>query len=90
MSITRVGNILALPEVLATLPSNALRVKSWDNTHSPITQQVVANTLRANGLTFERVFDASHGRRYLLFVYESMEQRRQCFDLLTRPQGTNQ
>jgi hypothetical protein len=82
--ITEKGLITGPADLIEKLPAAAFRVKSWDNTHSPKTQ---AEAYRALGgdVRAESIFDARHGRRYMLFVYRTHEERKACWDHHTRP-----
>lgn len=60
----------------------AYKVTSWQNDKSPKTQASFFALMRAHGLAAESVFDAAHGRRYLLFVYATREGRKECWDVL--------
>jgi hypothetical protein len=79
------GLIVGNWQVLADLPKAAFKVISWDNSRSPKTRQATFDALRAEGLIGESVFDAAHGRRYILFVYADAAGRAACWDFLTSP-----
>lgn len=88
MTTARRAHVIADQTIMAQLPAAAFKVKSWDSAHSPATQNAVSALCRANGWVDERVFDAAHGRRYVLFVYPmnvttpTNHARRNCFDTL--------
>lgn len=93
--IARLANMVGQNEILVfveTYVPASVRVVSFDNTHSPITQQSIETLARHKGWQTERVFDAAHGRRYLLLVYPSdtpyvnikpNPHRVACWDFLT-------
>ena len=88
MATARKANVIADQTILARLPKAAFKVVSWDNSHSPATQNAVQALSRANGWCEERIFDAAHGRRYVLFIYPMpapgmrSSARNNCYDTL--------
>jgi len=81
-------------DLIETYVPASKRVVSFDDKHSPVTQQYIETLARHKGWQTERVFDAAHGRRYLLFVYPRDTEygglrpnphRTACFDFLTSP-----
>lgn len=88
MPTARNAHVIADQTILATLPAAAFKVRSWDNAHSPATQKTVTELCQARGWVDERVFDAAHGRRYVLFIYPAASltsgghARRNCFETL--------
>ena len=81
--IIRRGLITGPAALLDILPVAAFKVTSWDNSHSPKTQQRVWDRCHAVGARAESIFDAAHGHRYMLFVYRSREERKACWDFHT-------
>lgn len=77
------GLIVGPSDILATLPANAFKVTSWQNDRSPKTQDATYAILRAANVRGESKFDAAHGRRYMLFVYRTADERRACWAFLT-------
>lgn len=89
MAFTQKGLIVASAEMHAAIQAaapNAYKVTSWQNDRSPKTQKSLCDLLRAPpfGHYSESVFDAPHGFRYLLFVYRTPEERRACWNVLTK------
>lgn len=95
--VTRRANMVGQDDILALIETYvpaSVRVVSFDNKHSPVAQQSIETLARHKGWQTERVFDAAHGRRYLLFVYPSDTEhvglrpnphRTACFDFLCAP-----
>ena len=77
------GLITGPHELLNILPKGAFKVSSWQNGKSPKAQTETYNVLAKVGAYAESIFDARHGRRYMLFVYGSKDQRRMCWDFHT-------
>jgi hypothetical protein len=85
VAVSRCGNIVANNSALDTVSAHcplAFRIKSFDNAHSQKTQRALSDVMRGYGFTCESVFDAAHGRRYMLFVYANREERKACFDFI--------
>lgn len=88
LAISRRGNIVANNSVLETVSAHcplAFKVKSFDNSHSPKTQRALCEVMRGYGFTCESIFDAAHGRRYMLFIYAGREGRKACFEFVCAP-----
>ena len=74
----------AAHDFLSAHAHQVYRVTSFDNHHSPKTQRKACDMLHAKGYKMESVFDAAHGRRYMCFVYSTPEERKACWDFLTK------
>ncbi len=79
-TIAKRGLITGPHELLNILPEGAFKVTSWQHGKSPKTQDATWKAIKDAGAYAESIFDASHGRRYMLFVYGSKEQRKMCWD----------
>ena len=66
--------------VLATDAPNAYKVKDWANGKQPMTSAQACSALIRAGFHLETVFDAAHGRRYVLFAYCTPQGRVGCWD----------
>lgn len=91
----RIGNIITSPEIAKTLPKRLVAMKSWDNSAF---RSATWSSLDKTGLYWESVFDAAHGRRYVLFLFKSAGYspltgehiasnralRNECFDALSK------
>lgn len=77
------GIITGPHELLNLLPKAAFKVTSWQHGKSPKAQDATWKALQDAGAYGESIFDARHGRRYMLFVYASKEQRKKCWDFHT-------
>lgn len=82
-TIAEKGLVTGPKDLLDKMPAASFRVKSWDNTHSPKTQKAAFEALGGD-VRAESIFDARHGRRYMLFVYRSREERQACWAFHTR------
>ena len=92
MTYARKANVVADAAILDALPKVAFKIRSWDNNHARKSQDQVFAFCRLNiskgenglaPLTWEAVFDAAHGRRYMLFIYRDAAGRKACWDCLT-------
>lgn len=66
------GLIIASPAAHFLISAHcpeAYRIRSFENKRSPKTQAKLRAVLLMREYLFESVFDAQHGKRYLLFVY---------------------
>ena len=78
--IVKAGLVVGPLDIVGALPIAVRRVNSWDSYTAPKSQKAVLDFLNTKNAMWESIFDASHGRRYMLFVYRSREERRACFD----------
>lgn len=85
MAVVRIGQFVGERDALAWLGTDReLRaVKSWQNGMAPKTSDKIKAAARGASMALEPVFDAAHGRRYLCFVYATLDQRKACWDHLT-------
>jgi hypothetical protein len=95
--VTRRANMIGQEHILdliETYVPSSMKVRSFDNKHSPITQQSIETLARHEGWQTERVYDAAHGRRYILFVFPGdanyvgirpNPHRTACYDFLCAP-----
>lgn len=83
MSITQRGLVVGPTSLLNKLPASAFKVASWQNGRSPKAQAATGAVVKGLCAAAESVFDAAHGRRYMLFVFTTREQRKACWDFLT-------
>lgn len=83
MAIIRVGNVVADKSVFGKLPTRATKVSSWDSASSPITYAETYRVIEELGLIGQRLFDAAHGFRFILLVYETAAQKSDIMDFLT-------
>lgn len=87
----RKGNVVADERVFDWLPAAPVKVRSWQDSVAPATRAAANEAARKSGYVIESVFDASHGRRYLAFIYpyandaDRAAGRRACWDCLTAP-----
>ena len=81
------GLVTGPHELLNILPKGAFKVVSWQNGRSPKAQAETFAALAKAGAYAESIFDARHGRRHMLFVYGSKEQRKKCWDFHTGSAG---
>lgn len=86
-TFTQTGLIVASNAVHTALKSaipGAYKVTSWQNDRSPKTQDKFWSWIKSQNLCAESVFDAAHGRRYILFIYQGNgDGRRACWDCIT-------
>lgn len=81
--ITR-GLVHGPKDILDQLPKSVERVTSWQNGKSEKTWNQVVDTLRRFDFVFtESKLDASHGRRYMLFIYRNDKERAAIWDHIT-------
>jgi hypothetical protein len=88
MTIKQRGLIVASDETHVLISATvhlAYRIKSFSNGKSPKTWAALRTMLDAKRLASESIFDAAHGKRYILFVYKDAAERKACWDHLTRP-----
>jgi hypothetical protein len=78
------GLVIAPKEVFEWLPKRALKVKDWGNNKSPATWHDTNAVAHQKGYMLELIFDAAHGRRYMLFIYKAKEGRKACWDFITK------
>jgi hypothetical protein len=83
MNIETRGLVTGPKEVLDKLPKRAFRVASWDDRRAPATQEATTKAVRAIEAFAASVFDASHGKRYMLFVYRTIDEHRACWRAIT-------
>lgn len=79
MPIIEKGLVTGPQDLLDKMPAASFRIASWDNHHSPKTQKLAYAALGGD-VRAESIFDARHGRRYMLFVYRTREERKACWD----------
>jgi hypothetical protein len=82
----RFGMIVTSPEIAATLPRNVKAIKSWGNN---VIGTKANEWVKASGLYSESIYDAAHGRRYILMLIpmsdnreQFQQQRSACFDAI--------
>lgn len=85
MAIIRKGNVLGEGGLLALLPKNAFKVRSWSAGYSEASRAKTYEACTKNGLTLEPIFDKCDGKEmlYLAFVYSNngiYENRRLCLE----------
>ena len=79
------GLVIGPYDLLESLPKVAFKVSSWQDRKSPQSQLATYAALKSAGAYAESIFDAAHGRRYVLFVYRDKSERVACFDYHCRP-----
>jgi len=85
---TRIANVVASSEaheIIRRDAACAYAVADFGNGRSPGCWDKLRSALRPQGYSLEAVFDAAHGRRYMLFVYRDQADRSLCWDVLTTP-----
>lgn len=83
MKIEQRGLVTGPSTILDKLPASAFKVASWQNGRSPKAQAATGAVVKGLCAAAESIFDAAHGRRYMLFVYTTLEERKACWDFHT-------
>lgn len=86
MGVCQKGIVVASDEhhdLLCEYAAGAYKLRSFDNGLSPAVWRAMRALTAERGVRFESVFDAAHGRRYLMFLYADAAGRRACWDFLT-------
>lgn len=83
MKIETRGLITGPIDLLDKLPKAAFKVASWQNGVAVKSRDATYTAIDQCKAYGESVFDAAHGRRYMLFVYADKSQRKACWDHIT-------
>jgi hypothetical protein len=83
MNIETRGLVTGPKDVLDMLPKRSFKVASWGDNRAPATQEATTKAVREAKAFAASVFDASHGARYMLFVYRTIDEHRACWRAIT-------
>ena len=90
MNIIQKGLIIGPQDVLDILPSRAFKIADFGSNKSPKTFSVMKDKLREKGADAELIFDAAHGKRYILFIYRNGLERNRCWNYYLTPEFLNE
>jgi len=80
----RTGQFVATRDIMdAAERANVVRVYDPTTSKSRLLVEFLLQC-RRQGIVAERVYDAAHGRRYMLFLYRDAAGRRACWDCVVQ------
>lgn len=74
LGVIRRANIVGPSAVLDLLPVCAFKIKDWRCSRSPVSKSKTVAAIAKLGYSHEYQFDAAHGRRYRLMVFEPADR----------------